>query len=111
LISPTGQVEQKTISATAPVVKIQSPADNSTVSPTGRKIELTWRGSDPDNDALVYSVYYSPDNGRKWRLVMMDQQTESFELDVPGRPKKVRVRVVVTDGLRSGSDEIALQIR
>jgi len=110
LISPSGQVEQKTISASAPIVKIQSPLDNSTVTPTGRKVKLTWQGSDPDNDALVYSVYYSPDDGRKWRLVMMDQQTDSLELELPGRPKKVRVKVVVTDGIRSGSDEIGFQI-
>jgi hypothetical protein len=111
LVSPSGPVDSRAISPAAPTVKITSPANKSTVSAAGKKIAVRWQGSDPDNDALVYSFFYSPDNGKKWRLVSMDQQKNSLELLIRGNPKKVRIRVAVSDGMRSASDEIVFQVK
>lgn len=67
LVGPGGILDRFTVSASAPTVKLLSPLNNATVNAASGKIALRWSGSDPDNDPLVYSVYYSPDNGKKWR--------------------------------------------
>lgn len=111
LVGPGGLLDSKVISANAPSVKITSPASSSKVVPMKGKVNIKWSGSDPDNDVLSYSVYYSPDNGKKWRLVSMDQQAGSLVLSIPGRPKKVRVKVVASDGFRSHFDEVGFSIK
>lgn len=114
LLAPSGVVDKRNISANAPNVKITSPSANTTVKPQagkdGRFIRVTWTASDPDNDQLYYLLFYSPDNGNKWRLIQMDTQQTSAELPVPGNPKKIRVRIVASDGFRSAEHEIALNV-
>jgi len=111
LMGPTGLLESREISANAPSIKITSPTPDGSVTPVNKEIQIRWSGADPDNDPLVYSVYYSPDNGKKWRLVAMDKKANSLALAIPGNPKKVRVKVVATDGIRSASDEITFYIK
>ena len=88
LMSPSGEVARQNISANRPSVAITSPANGSAVTLTDGKLRLSWRGSDPDGDSLLYSVFYSPDDGGKWRLLSMDKPETSAEISLPGNPKK-----------------------
>ncbi len=106
LVGPAGVLDTKTLSTSPPSVKILTPGSHEVVRSTTNGLPVTWRATDPDGDSLSYSVYYSPDGGRNWRLVSYEQTNTSFVIPIRGRPRDARVRVVATDGGRSSTDQI-----
>ena len=68
---------------------------------------ITWQASDADGDPLTYSVFYSPDDGQSWRLVATGLAEQSYRWDTSqvGGGEEARLRVVVTDGLNTASDD------
>jgi hypothetical protein len=67
---------------------------------------LTWEASDPDGDALSYSVFYSVD-GIDWDLLQSDLTTATLALNVDSLAggANARLRVLATDGVNVGQDE------
>ncbi|MCM3870553.1 MAG: hypothetical protein ND895_07670 [Pyrinomonadaceae bacterium] len=106
LVGLAGVLDSKTLSTSPPSVKILTPVSNEVVRPTANSLPVTWSATDADGDSLSYSVYYSPDGGRNWRLVSYEQTGNSFVIPIRGRPRDARVRVIATDGARSSTDEI-----
>jgi hypothetical protein len=74
--------------------------------PTANGLPVSWTANDADGEALSYSVYFSPDGGKNWRLAAYEQTGTSTVIQVRGRPASARVRVIATDGARSSTDEI-----
>jgi hypothetical protein len=107
LVGPTGLLDSKTVSANSPAVKILSPTPNEVVRPAANGLPVTWTTTDADGDSLSYSVYYSPDGGRNWRLASYEQTNTTAVIPVRGRPRAARVRVIATDGARSSMNEVA----
>jgi hypothetical protein len=107
-VGPGGAVaDQRTISATAPAVRIATPP----VLPTpGGSIRLDWEGTDADGDALVYTIQYSADS-ESWETVAFEQPETSATISIAGRPRDPRVRVIATDGGRSTTTEVTLSRR
>jgi hypothetical protein len=106
LVGPGGVLDSKTLSANAPGVKILSPVSNEVLRPTANGLPVSWTANDADGEALSYSVYFSPDGGKNWRLAAYEQTGTSTVIQVRGRPASARVRVIATDGARSSTDEI-----
>jgi len=111
LHGPDGKVDEIRLSASAPTVRITSPAAGATVDPADDKLTVRWSGSDPDGDPLVYSVLYSPDGGETWRREGAEVAGSEFTIDVIGRPAKPMVKVLATDGARSGEAEVAFSFK
>jgi hypothetical protein len=54
---------EKTVSFTttkAPTISLKSPNNNSQIF--GKKVELSWTASDPDNDTLTFDIYLDKNN-------------------------------------------------
>jgi hypothetical protein len=68
---------------------------------------IRWQGTDADGDPLTYSVLYSTDDGRSWRLLAIDLPVQEWQWDTRqvGGSQRARVRVVVTDGLNTAFDD------
>ena len=99
-------LDQRRVSAHAPSVLITSPTVAITW-PAGSTQTITWRGSDADGDALVYSLLYSNDGGANW-VLLADHLTKpeySLPVDSLAGGANARFRVVANDGLDIGSDE------
>jgi len=111
LHGPNGMVDEIRLSTSAPTVRITSPAADATVNPTGDKLSIRWSGSDPDGDPLVYSVLYSPDGGETWRREGAEVTGTEFTIDVIGRPAEPMIRVLATDGARSGEAEVSFRYK
>ena len=102
-----GQVlDQRSVSANAPTVKITNPAGAANW-PAGTTQTLAWTGQDLDGDALTYSVLYSIDGGVNWALVAdhITAQFHEFRGRFVGGWRDTRFRVVANDGIDTGYDE------
>ncbi|MCG2826214.1 MAG: right-handed parallel beta-helix repeat-containing protein [Thermoplasmatales archaeon] len=56
-----------------PAVTLSSPSDNGIINATS--VTLTWTGSDPDNDTLIYDVYLDSVDGT---TLVSNNQTETY---------------------------------
>ncbi len=104
----------RSVTPGAPSVNILTPVFGSLQTPS---LTVQWEGSDPDGDALIYSIQYSPDNGTSWHpispmhpdngsglntLTVDDVDT----LNIPGSasyefPGTSRIRIVASDGVNT----------
>ena len=92
-------LERVRASAHAPQVRIISPERSKRL---GRRVTVRWRGNDPDDDRLTYSLLYSP-RGDRWVPVAAGLRKRSYRVDLGDLPggRKARFRVVATDGVRA----------
>ncbi|MFO0874288.1 MAG: hypothetical protein U0575_09990 [Phycisphaerales bacterium] len=49
-------------------------------------VRITWSAEDPDGDALVSHVLYSPDGGERWIPIAVDLAATSFDFDTAHVP-------------------------
>jgi hypothetical protein len=92
------------VSAGAPQVTVLSPNGGETWS--SGPAAISWAGSDPDGDPLVYTVEYSRDGGESWALLGDRISGTALALDtatLAGGPAAL-VRVTATDGVNTARD-------
>jgi Big-like domain-containing protein len=67
---------------------------------------LQWRGSDPNGDALRFTVQVRNENGGAWIKVDDDLEGSTFTWDTNGLPDgRYRVRVIASDAIANPMDE------
>ena len=96
-------VASRSASAHAPTVTLTSPTGGSQL-PDG-PFQVTWTGSDLDNNPLSYSLLYSNNSGVSWQTLTTDLTGSSLQLNtnqLPGGSEMLRV--VASDGFLSGQD-------
>lgn len=98
-------VAEVELSTTAPSVALGDLPSG----PLGGSVEVGWSGSDPDGDALVYSLFYSPDGAVKMPVVVETASTTATWTvdDFPSGPAPILV-VVASDGTRSAEARSAV---
>jgi hypothetical protein len=92
-------------SASPPTVQVLSPNGGELLS--GSEAVVSWAGADADGDSLTYMLEYSADDGAHWAPLAVDiTQTEyTVETHLLTATLEGRMRVTVSDGVRSVSDE------
>ncbi len=81
-------------SPTAPTVNLLQLPDISQQTAT-----ISWTAQDPDGDATTSTVYYSPDGGATWHILVQDTTETQVQFDpatIPGG--EVQFRIVTNDG-------------
>jgi hypothetical protein len=70
-------------------------------------VDLIWSGADADGDLLQYVLSYSYDEGRSWIPIAADLTGTRYSLDLKQIQggKKVRFRVMATDGFQTSTAE------
>lgn len=88
----------------APVVNVLYP--NGGESLWGDVVDVLWNASDADGDSLLFSIFYSGDNGQSWEALESSLQNTSLsvELSTLGKTEQGLFRVQVTDGFNVGHD-------
>lgn len=68
---------------------------------------VRWRASDADGDQLTYTVFHSHDDGHTWRVLAagLHEERVAFDTSRAGGGQRARVRVVVSDGFNTTSDD------
>lgn len=97
-------VAEREVSASPPTIDVVAPAGGTLAAP----IEVRWNASDPDGDALAFSVSYSPDEGESWTMLARYLAGDSYVLDsfdLVGGGDRVVFRVEATDGVHTAFDE------
>jgi len=96
---------RRSLSPNAPVVRLLQPNGGEAWSTSGEPM-IRWEASDSDGERLQVMIDYSRDDGITWQTIGMPGQGTSFSFDgsrLPGSPF-ARIRVVVSDGLRTAAD-------
>jgi hypothetical protein len=95
-------VDARNASANAPVVTITAPQTGQQVG--DGPLTISWTGSDADNDPLTYSVLYSHDGGVDWTPLTTAFVGQQFSIETSqlAGGTTSRIRVIASDGLRSG---------
>lgn len=90
----------------APSVAITAPAAGAALSGLAT---VRWSASDPDSDALRFTLLYSPDNGATWFPLASDVQGTSYEIDTSTLPGGAggKLRIIATDGLNTAQADSA----
>lgn len=89
---------------------IVSPLPGAKVSPTGNKVTLKWKGSDPEDDKLTYTVYFDAIDGKQTTLPALTNLSAS-SVDVTVEAGKIYYwRVKSSDGSNS-STTVVYQFR
>ncbi len=104
LTAPNGEHLVTRLVTAPPSVTILTPNEGGTAS---APLEIRWEASDPDGDALTYSLAYSPDNGATWyplaaQFASTSVIIESFDL-LAGSEQGL-FRVTALDGVNAASD-------
>lgn len=73
------------------------------VDEVNHTLSLAWDGSDADNDPLLFTVQFSPDNGSTWQTLAVHDPGLSFATALALLPggDACRIRVIATDGLNT----------
>jgi hypothetical protein len=96
-------VDSRSVSANAPVVTLNTPADGSQL-PAG-PFQVSWDGSDQDGDPLSYSLLYSNDNGVNWQTLAANMTDSNVELNSDQLPGGTgQLRIIASDGFLTGQD-------
>ena len=91
----------KRVSAHAPTVRLRSPKGKRLVKP----VKLSWRTDDADGGRLTATLQYAAD-GKNYVTIESGLRKRSLRVDPKDLPggEKARFRVVVTDGVLTGTD-------
>jgi len=106
LVGPGGVLDVREYSASAPTVEITRPAEGRTVRPVDGTVTIEWNGTDADSDEHLYTVSYSRDGGRSWSVQEFEISRQRARVKL-GKGNNHMVRVTVTDGARSGYDDVS----
>lgn len=107
LLSRTGVVlAESRASASAPAVRLATPAAGSTWTPG---TPIRWEANDPDGDPLRYSVFYSPDGGAEWSALALGVTTRSVDVTALNPGPAPMIAVAVTDGFHVAADVIPVR--
>jgi hypothetical protein len=92
--------------AAPPTVKITSPAPGARIE--AGPLTIQWTGSDPDGDALTYSVLYSADGGNSFLPLAPTLTAQQFDFDATriDGGAQVYFRVLASDGINGASDMV-----
>ena len=86
----SGKSAQRTSSKTS------DPSDNS-LSNNGRR-SVDWKASDPNNDHLVYTVYFRGTDEQTWKILKEDEKSTSYSLNTESLPDgSYVIKVVASD--------------
>jgi len=104
LRGPRGVVARDTLSPSPPVVTIVAPAS---VARGTRRVPIAWRTRTAGGRAALATVLYST-NGKLYAMQSFEQTESAFNVKLDPRAVEHWIKVIVTDGTRSGEREIVL---
>lgn len=107
LYSGETELAARKASTNAPVVSIVTPTAGQALS--GPAAELRWNAFDADGDTLQYLVQISTNAGSTWQTVASSWPSTTLTIDATKLPgaAAAKLRVIATDGFRTGSAESA----
>ncbi len=98
------------VSRNPPTVQFTEPRAGD-VWEAGKAYKLKWNASDPDGNALSYSLAVSPDKAT-WVPVAIDLKSTEYEVDTGSlQPGDYYFRIRATDGVLSANDTMVQSIR
>jgi len=102
LVGPGGAtLASKKRSAKPPTVSVSAPSSVATGTST---LDVSWKGAGEKGLPLRYTVLYAKDDSPDWLSMSFEQAATTAKIDVDPEAKRHRVRVLVTDGTRSGEE-------
>src|SRR6185437_12682222 len=100
----TAKPSQSSSSATYSITVTDTGEPSASAQTVGRAstslIQISWQADDPDNDKLVYNLYFRGEGEREWKLLKANLQENNFNLDGDALADgRYHFRVVASDRL------------
>ena len=95
----------RALSAQQPAVLITSPSAGATLTPANGRVHIAWQANLPSGGKALATVLYGGD-GTALIGQLFEATTSSFDVTLDPRAHSHVVKVVVTDGSRSGESTI-----
>jgi hypothetical protein len=97
-------LDNRQISPNAPVVNLLSPNGGELWE---GEVTVSWTASDADDDALLFSLLYSADDGMTWQALKSRISSNQQVLDSSQIPASeyARIRILATDGANTAEDD------
>ena len=94
----------RTASANPPQVTLEAPTAGGEFP---ESLEVRWSASDPDGDALVFSIQYSTDGGESWSAAAVNLSGSSYTLDTTemAGSSGAKIRIAASDGFHTAYAE------
>jgi len=90
----------RAVSSSAPTVQVTAPSAGQSVSGA---VTVAWNASDPDGDALTYTVYYAPSGGTLVAIAGgLTERSFSWDPSRYGGASAAQIVVVASDGVQEG---------
>jgi hypothetical protein len=98
------ELDEKSASANAPMVAIQSPNGGEMLT---EPATVTWTASDADNDPLTFTLLYSADGGMNWTTIATDLTGNAAQVPLAGLAGGgiALFRIIASDGFLTGQDD------
>ena len=97
-VGPTGVLDTRIVSTGTPTIAITAPGPGAVVS--DNKVTVSWSGTDPDGDPLLYTVLYSNNEGDTWAPIAVETEATAADITL-GKGSTHLIEVVATDGVNS----------
>jgi len=110
LVGPAGIADRKRFSGGAPSVRIVWPQDGGIVREMTGVVRVSWQAQAETGRRLLASVFYSADGGKHFKAEAFEQQLSALDIRVNPKATDDLVKVLVTDGTRSGEAVAAFSV-
>ena len=81
--------------------RLLAPASGAVLDP---KTQVKWSAS---QTGLTHTIYYSPNNGAAWKVLVSDLRTDGFTMDTSyWKPGQYALQLLTSDGLKSVSKQV-----
>jgi len=99
------EISRRQASPASPLVSLTTPNGGENWRASGTQT-ISWQATDPDGDALAFTVQYSPDDGQTWTALVTNTNSNTLKVDLANiqGSQNARVRVVASDGLNTSID-------
>jgi len=78
--------------------------------PLSGEVQISWQAQDADEDALMYNLFYSMDNGQTWLPLETDLAQSNYTMNTEGLPGSMEcmLQVIASDGWHATSANSAV---
>jgi outer membrane protein assembly factor BamB len=96
----------QTVNQSPEIASLDVPDLDTTNLENPKKLKLKWSASDPNDDELIYALWFKKDGWKEWVLLEDNLEKNNFDWDTTGVPSGMyQIKVVASDRKENTAEE------